>query len=76
MSFTRTTKKQNCFGMYFNTSIGGGGKPVYRFDQKAPEEVAELEELRSWNHGLDFIKILSSKGEKHACCNRLSMILP
>jgi hypothetical protein len=64
MSFTRTNKKQNCFGMYFNTS-GGGWGPVYRFDQKAPEEVAELVELRSWNHGLHFTKILGSPREKN-----------
>ena len=30
---------------------------MYRFDQKAPEDVAELEELRSWDHGLHLTRI-------------------
>jgi hypothetical protein len=30
---------------------------MHRFDQKAPENVAELEELRSWDHELHFTKI-------------------
>ena len=29
-----------------------GGQPMYRFDQKAPEDEAQLEELRSWDHEL------------------------
>jgi len=30
---------------------------MHRFDQKAPENVAELGELRSWDHELHFTKI-------------------
>jgi hypothetical protein len=30
---------------------------MYRFGQKAPKNVAELEELRSWDHELHFTKI-------------------
>ena len=37
--------------------LGEGAKPMYRFDQKAPEGVAELEELRSWDHELYFNEI-------------------
>ena len=31
---------------------------MHRFDQKAPEDEAELEELRSLDHELHFTKIL------------------
>ena len=30
---------------------------MLRFDQKAPEDVAEREELRSWDHDLHFTKM-------------------
>ena len=30
--------------------------------------VAELEELRSWDRELHFTKILLGHGKKHACC--------
>ena len=48
---------------------------MYRFDQKAPEAEAELEELRSWDHELHFTKILLGHGRRYACCKRRSMIL-
>ena len=48
---------------------------MYRFDQKAPENVAELEELRSSDHELHFTRILLGHGKKRACCKRRSMIL-
>ena len=44
------------------------GKPTYRFDQRAPEDVTELEELRSWDHELHFTIKLLAHGRKHACC--------
>jgi hypothetical protein len=37
---------------------------MHRFDQKAPENVAELEELRSWDHELHLPKYFYSTGEK------------
>ena len=52
-----------------------GGQPMYRFDQKAPEDEAQLEELRSWDHTLHFTQILLGHGRKHAFCKRRNMIL-
>jgi len=43
--------------------------------KKAPEDVAELEALRSWNHELHFTKICLDHWRKHACRKRRSMIL-
>jgi hypothetical protein len=65
MSVTRTNKKPACFGKYFNTSKGE--KPMYRFDQKAPENVAEPEGLRSWDHELHFTKLVVHGRTQKAC---------
>jgi len=43
---------------------------MHRFDQKAPENVAELEELRSWDHELHLVAIyqnISTPREKKTC---------
>jgi hypothetical protein len=37
---------------------------MYRLDQKAPANVAEPEELRSWDHQLHLTKILLVHGRK------------
>ena len=47
---------------------------MYRFDQKAPEDVAEREELRSWDHELHFTKIRLGHERKTACCKPRGMI--
>jgi hypothetical protein len=45
---------------------------MHRFDQKAPENVAELEELRSWDYELHFTKIFLVHGRKK---NTLGILL-
>ena len=48
---------------------------MHRFGQKGPKDVAELEELRSWDHSLHFTRIRLGHGRKHACRKRRNMIL-
>ena len=48
---------------------------MHRFGQKGPKDVAELEELRSWDHELHFTKIRLGHGRKTACCKQRGMIL-
>ena len=52
-------------------SVGGGGMAtaVKAHVLFRPEHnVAELEELRSWDRELHFTEILLGHGKNHACC--------
>ena len=61
-----------CVNLYYTLSKLAFVPLRITFDKKATEDVAELEELRSWDHELHFTKILLGHGRKHASCKILS----
>ena len=63
---------QDCVKLYNTVSKLAYISFRVTFAQKGPEDVAELEELRSWDHELHFTKILLGHGRKHASCKILS----